>query len=174
MIPDEYSYRFFPQRYLDHAFHLTLFQDGCYRRLIDKYMTSRSPLPFDEVELAGICRISLKEWKDNFCDKILSCLKNGSSGWIVDFNECGVRLEPKLGRAPSSVWNDIRSRVFARDDYTCGYCGERGGELECDHKDPVSLGGGDEDTNLITSCFRCNRAKGDMPLEAWMSLIEGI
>lgn len=173
MNPDDYSYRFFPRRYFYHALNLTLFQDGCYRRLIDEYMTNRRALPFGEDKLARICRVSFKEWAANSCDQILSYLKSSSLGWVIDFDECGVRLEPKLGRAPSRLWDEIRSRIFARDDYTCGYCGERGGELECDHRNPVSLGGGDEDTNLITSCFRCNRAKGDMPLDAWLTVIRG-
>lgn len=62
-------------------------------------------------------------------------------------------------RPPPSVWAVIRARIFNRDDYTCRYCGDRGGRLECDHIHPVSKGGSHDDDNLATACFDCNRSK---------------
>lgn len=64
-------------------------------------------------------------------------------------------------RPSASVWAGIRSRIFMRDDFTCAYCGRRGGKLECDHIIPVSRGGWHGDNNLVTACFSCNRAKRD-------------
>lgn len=37
--------------------------------------------------------------------------------------------------------------------------------LNVDHIIAVSDGGGNEDTNLVTSCFDCNAGKSDKPLE---------
>lgn len=56
-----------------------------------------------------------------------------------------------------------RFEVFKRDKFTCQYCGESAPKviLECDHIDPVKHNGGNEIINLITSCFDCNRGKGD-------------
>lgn len=70
-------------------------------------------------------------------------------------------------RPHQAAWSKIRSRIFDRDDYTCTYCGERGGSLECDHVIPVSRGGGHADSNLTTSCRKCNRSKRDRPLSEW-------
>lgn len=64
-------------------------------------------------------------------------------------------------------WAAVRAEIFARDDYTCGYCGQRGGKLECDHVIPVSRGGANDHDNLITACFRCNRSKGAKTPEEW-------
>lgn len=63
------------------------------------------------------------------------------------------------GRPPVAEWKVIRERIFARDDYTCGYCGKRGKKLQCDHIHPVAHGGSNDDDNLITACEPCNRAK---------------
>ena len=54
-----------------------------------------------------------------------------------------------------------RFEVFARDAFTCQYCGRRPPEvvLECDHIHPQSKGGKDDLLNLITSCADCNRGK---------------
>lgn len=64
-------------------------------------------------------------------------------------------------RPPQNEWSKIRIRVFYRDNFTCGYCGSKGGKLECDHIVPVSRGGSNEDDNLLTACRTCNRRKRD-------------
>lgn len=59
-----------------------------------------------------------------------------------------------------------RFEIFKRDKFTCQYCGKEPPAvlLELDHVIPVSQGGTDDDINLITSCFECNRGKGGKPL----------
>ena len=65
----------------------------------------------------------------------------------------------------------VRSRfeVFKRDGFTCGYCGktpdDEGVKLEVDHITPRSAGGGDEITNLVTSCWDCNHGKAAKGLD---------
>jgi hypothetical protein len=65
------------------------------------------------------------------------------------------------------TWKKLREAVFKRDDYTCQYCDERGGELECDHVLPISRGGTNEMGNLVTACASCNRAKRTRLLSEW-------
>jgi hypothetical protein len=65
-----------------------------------------------------------------------------------------------------AVSKRVRFDVFKRDGFSCQYCGSVPPEvvLEIDHLVPVAEGGGNEETNLITSCFACNRGKGATPL----------
>jgi 5-methylcytosine-specific restriction endonuclease McrA len=65
--------------------------------------------------------------------------------------------------------------LFARDDYTCQYCLRYQSELrhrECltrDHLVPMSRGGGNEWTNVVTACSTCNTKKGNhLPDECGM------
>lgn len=60
----------------------------------------------------------------------------------------------------------IRTEVFKRDMFTCQYCGRKAPDvvLEIDHIKPVAKGGTNHITNLVTSCFECNRGKGDREL----------
>lgn len=55
-----------------------------------------------------------------------------------------------------------RLRILKRDKYSCQKCGAAGPdiEVEVDHIVPVMRGGSDEDSNLQTLCYRCNRGKG--------------
>ena len=54
-----------------------------------------------------------------------------------------------------------RRSVFARDNYTCQYCGTTGKDLTIDHVVPKRHGGGMQWENLVTCCRRCNTKKGD-------------
>lgn len=53
-----------------------------------------------------------------------------------------------------------RRAVFARDSWTCQYCGSRG-HLTVDHVIPRSRGGQSVWENIVASCASCNRRKGD-------------
>ena len=53
-----------------------------------------------------------------------------------------------------------RRAVFARDDWTCQYCGSRS-NLTVDHVVPRSKGGGSSWDNIVASCAPCNRRKGN-------------
>ena len=63
-----------------------------------------------------------------------------------------------------------RRAVFARDDWTCQYCGSRN-QLTVDHVIPRSKGGGSTWDNIVAACAPCNRRKGDaLPRQAGMQL----
>lgn len=59
------------------------------------------------------------------------------------------------------VSRSLRFEIFRRDGFVCRYCGSRPPDvvLEVDHIDPVANGGTNDEVNLITSCFDCNRGK---------------
>jgi 5-methylcytosine-specific restriction endonuclease McrA len=65
--------------------------------------------------------------------------------------------------------------LFARDRYRCQYCGRTGAELRPresltrDHLIPISRGGTNEWTNVVTACSPCNTRKGNkLPTEIGM------
>ena len=64
--------------------------------------------------------------------------------------------------------------LFKRDAYLCMYCGNTflGSQLSRDHVTPLSKGGKDVWTNVITACRRCNHHKaGRTPEQAGMQLL---
>ena len=50
--------------------------------------------------------------------------------------------------------------MFARDGWTCQYCGARS-NLTVDHVIPRCKGGASTWDNIVASCAPCNRRKGD-------------
>jgi 5-methylcytosine-specific restriction endonuclease McrA len=64
--------------------------------------------------------------------------------------------------------------LFARDAHLCLYCGTpfHARELSRDHVTPLSRGGTDSWTNVVTACKRCNNHKaGYTPEQAGMTLL---
>ena len=62
-----------------------------------------------------------------------------------------------------------RRAVFARDRWTCQYCGHERANLTVDHVIPRSRGGSSSWENIVTCCAPCNRRKGDrLPRQANM------
>ncbi|MEA3246291.1 MAG: HNH endonuclease [Gemmatimonadota bacterium] len=68
--------------------------------------------------------------------------------------------------------------LFARDSYTCQYCGRSAGQLRSresltrDHVVPLSRGGTNAWTNVVTACSGCNTRKAHhLPDEIGMHLL---
>lgn len=86
------------------------------------------------------------------------------------FGRAKIHLEgcvPYLGRHSNA-------KLFERDRHLCAYCGVRFHRLNLtrDHVMPVSRGGPDEWTNVVTACGTCNRHKdARTPEEAGMPLL---
>lgn len=57
----------------------------------------------------------------------------------------------------------LRFSVFARDSFSCRYCGRQSDQvvLNVDHIIPVAKGGTNDEANLVTACFDCNSGKSD-------------
>lgn len=65
-----------------------------------------------------------------------------------------------------AVSKRTRFEVLRRDNYTCRYCRSTDNELTVDHVMPVSLGGGDEPSNLVAACRDCNAGKSSSSPDA--------
>lgn len=91
-------------------------------------------------------------------------------GKSTGFRLLNWRSATKQERLTGRTWAEIRRAVFERDSYTCAYCSVRflsAEFLECDHVEPISLGGTNEMGNLVTACGPCNRHKHAKLIKAW-------
>ena len=71
-----------------------------------------------------------------------------------------VRLRNHI-RRPIPELRLSRRSIFARDSYTCQYCGHTSKDLTIDHVVPKRFGGTTSWENLVCCCRRCNTRKGD-------------
>ena len=75
-----------------------------------------------------------------------------------------IRLQHQI-RRPRPRVKLTRREVFARDGYTCQYCGRQSSDLTLDHVVPRHRGGTHTWDNLVTACKACNHRKGGKFLE---------
>jgi 5-methylcytosine-specific restriction endonuclease McrA len=89
---------------------------------------------------------------------------------VVRLTERDIVLEKKI--------NLTNQNIFMRDNYTCGYCGTKEGDMEVEHIIPKSrylefgLKAHTTWENTVTSCRACNSKKANRtPEEAGMTLL---
>lgn len=95
-------------------------------------------------------------------------VERGSSDRVGKWRE-----SKKMAGITESQLTALRETVFARDHYTCRYCGNRPDrrQLVADHIIPTPHGPSTPG-NLVTACRSCNRRKGSRtPDEAGMPLL---
>ena len=65
-----------------------------------------------------------------------------------------------------------RRTIFARDNYTCQYCGSTAKDMTIDHVVPKRSGGNASWENLVCCCRKCNMKKSDkLAHQAGMKLV---
>lgn len=80
----------------------------------------------------------------------------------------------RYDRSPRMIVRLTRRNLMLRDEHQCQYCGRRpmSRDLNLDHVQPRSRGGGESWENLVVSCRSCNLKKGQRtPDEAGMTLL---
>lgn len=70
-----------------------------------------------------------------------------------------VTMADEANRIRAEAREDFGAMVFVRDGFKCVYCGATSA-LTIDHVVPVSCGGRNDPSNLVTACRPCNSSKG--------------
>ena len=127
-------------------------------RLAMAYFSDKT-LPSEDESLASVAIFQiLKAEIDYSFQKHEKAIMYGKKSQLFQDGEIlGAQAEPKR----KNISKRVRFEVFKRDNFTCQYCGKSAPQviLEIDHITPVSKGGTNDVTNLVTSCKECNRGK---------------
>lgn len=133
----------------------------------------RGQIEADDEDIADYCEFnSTQDWL-YYRDKLIAkgMLEINANGKLQVLHwEDMQRPDNPYGRLPANEWRIVRDRIFERDGYTCQYCGALGGHLHCDHAIPISRGGTNDLSNLVTACKRCNLSKHTRTPEEWRGM----
>ena len=103
-----------------------------------------------------------------------TCRKTGKRT-IVEINSIiAVKRSSKHKYRQRTIPPLTNRELFLRDAHMCMYCGNElhESELTRDHVTPISRGGKDRWSNVVTACRNCNTRKGNRkPEEARMPLL---
>jgi hypothetical protein len=141
-----------------------------------------------KIQLSGI--IYSSEDTDYLCflpdfvedDHSLVCLDMSLSSWQKFFRQTDIMETEALAiatdgkivktivrKAERQIDQFISWKVYARDKYTCRYCGATGIPLTVDHIVLWENGGPSIEQNLLTACKKCNKARGNTEYEDWLN-----
>lgn len=87
-------------------------------------------------------------------------------------DKCQRRVAKRTRRAREHdargdyTWSQV-IRLHLLSDRRCSYCDEHVAQPEPDHVVPISRGGRNDISNILSCCQRCNGDKGDMTLTEW-------
>lgn len=102
------------------------------------------------------------------CDKDYHSRQIFKNDSVTVCQGCRERYKISSAGGFTNGFSVLRFLTFSRDEFTCKYCGrtplEDKVKLQCDHIVPVSRGGKDVLSNLITACEDCNQGKTDSML----------
>lgn len=140
--------------------------EGAYRNLLD-YCYKQGDIPGDIGGLSALCGMSPEVFEmvwPAFRNKFVKARRTGR----LTLREIRHR-RGKSRRMSGAEWLKLRRRIIARDGRVCRYCGVIASRIEVDHVQPISLRGSNDESNLVVSCYQCNRSKGSKPLTRWLS-----
>ncbi len=102
--------------------------------------------------------------------EIVLVLRGGISQLTGERSRLAVPSILGIRSARATYYEDVvpaltNANLFRRDRYVCAYCGEdfsaRGALLTRDHVTPVSRGGENVWSNVVTACRACNEKKAN-------------
>lgn len=111
---------------------------------------------FDEKKV-GILVPTLDEWHQIFEQQDYAYVEGNFNGEKVI-----------LRKSQRNIDGTISWKVFRRDKYSCRYCGIDHVPLTVDHIITWETGGATHVDNLLTSCKKCNRTRGNTPYDEWL------
>jgi hypothetical protein len=87
-----------------------------------------------------------------------------------------AKVEARKWNGMNWISQSSRLAIYLRDGLSCAYCGhsvELGAKLTLDHLKAHSMGGDNKPTNLVTSCERCNKSRGNRPVSSFCDVVAG-
>lgn len=73
-----------------------------------------------------------------------------------------------LRKGQRNIDSKVMWKVFKRDKYKCRYCGIDHVPMTVDHIITWETGGATHENNLLTSCRKCNKKRGNLPYDKWL------
>ena len=80
----------------------------------------------------------------------------------------GTLAKALIRKGTRAVEQNVNWACFRRDNYTCRYCGRNDVPLTVDHLVRWEEGGPSIEANMLSTCRKCNKIRGDKPYAEWL------
>lgn len=123
-------------------------------------------VPTPEGEINGqelsIMHLNLEEWNAFLRQTDLLEVE------VLMEDEGGIK-KAILRKTTRQINTQISWAVYRRDEYRCRYCGAADKPLTVDHLILWEEGGPSIEENLVTTCKKCNKTRGNMKYTDWLN-----
>lgn len=121
------------------------------------------PIPDEEMfDKIKVLKLTLPEWEEMV--KQLDVLESR----VLAIDGSGIK-KIVLRKTTRQIDQKVSWAVYKRDDYKCRYCGADSVPLTVDHLVLWEDGGPSIMDNLVSSCRRCNKTRGNTPYKDWLN-----
>jgi len=83
--------------------------------------------------------------------------------------EDGKLYKAVVRKCQRNIDQQVSWNVFKRDGYACRYCGRDDVPLTVDHLVLWEKGGPSTEANLVSSCKKCNKTRGNTEYADWLN-----
>lgn len=110
-------------------------------------------------------KVRIKDGRGKFCSRKCQSKSLESRGGSQIASWMGGKTPEHIRFKGLAWWNELRKKVYKRDNYICQECGikctryNRADKIQCDHIIPRSMGGSHDISNLWTLCNKCHGKK---------------
>lgn len=87
---------------------------------------------------------------------------------VLGAHKDGTLYKAIFRKSQRQIDTQVSWNVFRRDNFTCRYCGAEHLPLTVDHLVRWEDGGPSIEANLVASCRKCNKVRGDTAYAAWL------
>lgn len=106
--------------------------------------------------------LSLEEWQ------VLLRQTDLMETEVLAKGDDGAPVKAILRKSQRQVDQGVNWRVFKRDGYACRYCAADDVPLTVDHLVLWEVGGPSTEANLVSSCRKCNKTRGNKSYDDWL------
>lgn len=87
---------------------------------------------------------------------------------VIVKSKDGELYKALVRKSQRQIDTQVSWNVFRRDNFSCRYCGAEHLPLTVDHLVRWEDGGPSIEANLVASCRKCNKVRGDVAYAAWL------
>lgn len=87
---------------------------------------------------------------------------------IIERAQDGKVTKAIIRKSARQIEQGVSWNVYRRDGYACRYCGKNDCPLTVDHLVTWEAGGPSIEENLLSSCKKCNKIRGNDSYQDWL------
>lgn len=120
-------------------------------------------LPGEDADLpTDVLQMSLDEWKQFVRQTDLLEVE------VLAHGQDRKLTKAVLRKSTRQIEQGVSWNVYRRDGYACRYCGRDTVPLTVDHLVTWESGGPSIEVNLVSSCRKCNKVRGNLDYDKWL------